>query len=468
MRKILTYIAVAGIALMAFACKKTEPVEPAPAAPTEITLSGSTLSFVQHGGKLEVTVTAPTRPEVEGELPEWISKAKVGIYDKYQCKIAFTAQVNPAYTQRDGAVTIKAGELTATLALSQDGRVRPTPPEDTGLTTTLVTPDATANAQSLFAYLLGVYGKKTLSGVMANVNWNHDVADQIYGKTGHYPAINGYDFLHIYVTGDWVNYSDITPVTEWAQAGGLVSLMWHFNVPYNKDTTPAPDGSGVTCTPSETTFQAANALTEGTWENKWFYGQMDKVAEVLLKLQEAGIAALWRPFHEAAGNATRVTDWDGKAWFWWGADGSDTFKRLWVAMFDYFRQKGVRNLIWVWTTQNCNGDPSKYDMDIAWYPGDAYVDIVGRDLYGYTAAQNATEFTEIKTQYPSKMVTLAECGVDNGTSFAEVDAFWNAGAKWSWFSPWYGDSLPSDAWWTAALSSENVITREGIPTDLFE
>ena len=181
---------------------------------------------------------------------------------------------------------------------------------------------ATDNAKRLYKYLQLNYGSKTISSVVANVNWNHDEAEKIYKTTGKYPAMNCYDFIHIYVpnqgSNGWINYNDITPVTEWADAGGIVQLMWHFNVPKSESTTPSQDGSGVTCTPSETTFKASNALTSGTWENKWFYQEMDKVADVLLKLQDAGIAAVWRPFHEAAGNATykNQADWT-KSWFWW-------------------------------------------------------------------------------------------------------------------------------------------------------
>ena len=101
--------------------------------------------------------------------------------------------------------------------------------------------------------------------------------------------------------------------------------MWHFNVPKTENTTPGTDGSGVTCTPSETSFKAANVLTAGSWENKWFYQEMDKVVEVLQKLQDAGVVAIWRPFHEAAGNAClKSGDSWGKSWFWWGYDGAET------------------------------------------------------------------------------------------------------------------------------------------------
>ena len=111
--------------------------------------------------------------------------------------------------------------------------------------------------------------------------------------------MNCYDFIHIYVPdgNGWINYSDITPVTEWVDKGGIVQLMWHFNVPVNESTKPGMDGSGVTCSPDKTTFRASNALQEGTWEHQYFYEQMDRVIAVILKLQEAGIAATWRPFH---------------------------------------------------------------------------------------------------------------------------------------------------------------------------
>lgn len=325
---------------------------------------------------------------------------------------------------------------------------------------------ATAEAKKLYDYLRSCYGKKTLSGVIAEVNWNHKEADKIFAATGKYPAFNCYDFIHSYVpANNWINYNDIKPVTEWADAGGLVQLMWHFNVPRSESTVVKSDGSGVTCTPSETTFKASNALVSGTWENKWFYSEMEKVANVILKLQDKKIAALWRPFHEGAGNATLKSgaSW-GKAWFWWGYEGAETYKQLWKAMYSYFQEKGIHNLIWVWTTQNYNGDKNQYNADNDWYPGAEYVDIVGRDLYGYTATQNATEYKEITARYPKKMVTLAECGVEsNGNkAFSAVTDFWNGGAKWLYFMPWYGTSMPDNAWWKSALSDDNVITRDKV------
>lgn len=326
---------------------------------------------------------------------------------------------------------------------------------------TLADNAATDEAKRLYKYLKLNYGVKTISSVIADVNWNNTLAEDIYAHTGKYPAMNCYDFIHIMSSGSgsWINYEDITPVTTWADAGGLVSLMWHFNVPVSQGS------SDVTARPSETTFKASNALVSDTWENKWYYEQMDKVISVLKKLQDAGIAATWRPFHEAAGNATakQQASWT-KAWFWWGAEGADTYKKLWISMYDYFREKGVHNLIWVWTSQNYNGDATQYNNDDNWYPGDGYVDIIARDLYGYTAAQNEQEFRELTARYPHKLITLGECGINsnNNAAFSEVADFWNAGARWSWFMPWYGGSMPSNSWWSNAFSQSFVITRDQV------
>ena len=323
---------------------------------------------------------------------------------------------------------------------------------------------ATDEAKKLYTFFLNNYGKKVVSSVMANVNWNNECAEKVFKLTGKYPAMNCYDFIHIcFSPANWIDYTKITPVQQWVNDGGLVQLMWHFNVPKSEGSTD------VTCTPSETSFKAANALIDGTWENKWFYGQMDKVVATLLKLQEAGIAATWRPFHEAAGNATarQQASWT-KAWFWWGYDGAQTYKKLWVAMYDYFQQKGVKNLIWIWTTQNYNGNSQQYNQDTDWYPGDQYVDIVARDLYGVNAAKNAQEYAEIQAQYPNKMGALGECGRGDGGEAGLIGDCFSQGALWSHFMVWYQggqgstDTMCSDAWWRDAMSNEYVITRDEV------
>lgn len=473
MKRFLLISSFAALALL-WGCGGKDNPEPIPdsipKAPTAITLSVSSLSAKAEGESFEITVKSPFVPQVEN--PSWVmvTAANQSVDKDYNVKMSVTVAKNDTYEVREATLTFKAtGATSATLKVMQAAAEKPEDPE-TDITKTLVTANPLAKTQALYDFLYNQYGKSTVSSVMANVNWNNDIAEAVNKLTGKFPAVNCYDFIHIYVPdgNGWINYKDLSPVTGWYDAGGIVSLMWHFNVPVNKDTTPGKDGSGVTCSPDRTTFKASNALKEGTWEKKWFYGQMDKVITVILLLQEKGIPAIWRPFHEAAGNATlkQSASW-ATAWFWWGYEGADTFKNLWIAMFEYFKQKGVRNLIWVWTTQNFNGNASQYNQDKDWFPGDAYVDIVARDLYGYDASQNAQEFTEIQKSYPTHMVALGECGWgDEGAkAFSEVSAMWNLGAKWSWFMPWYAgktSAMVADSWWKDAFKQNFVITRDKV------
>lgn len=202
--------------------------------------------------------------------------------------------------------------------------------------------------------------------------------------------------------------------------------------------------------PEGTTFDAANALTEGTWENQVWKDDMQTLTEYLTLLKNANIPVLWRPFHEASGK-----------WFWWGKD-ADSFKKLWIAMFNELKVAGLDNLIWVWTS--CGNDND-------WYPGDAYVDIVARDLYGEDDAKCATEYADLSATYGNKIVTLGECGYSTYTNsqIATVSKQWNAGAKWSWFMVWYNDESSqtyhsTQEWWQDAMSQPNIITRDQVPS----
>lgn len=419
-----------------------------------------------------------------------------------------------------------------------------------------------AKAVKLYNYLLDNFETKTLSAMMADVAWNTEMSEKVYGWTGKYPAINCFDYVHLPASvagADWINYGDITPVKDWSDKGGVVAAMWHWNVPKKavgeafstriwegetfmpgdwsgnvqmtddaakavfadaqvgqvirvavKDVAEGAQGSfknsgwseiasgtdyfdisgdytlvitedilkslqeggliigghdytavavylesnGTALDPNkdyafykaDTEFDAANATVEGTWENKVFTEDLKNAAAYLKLLRDADIPVLWRPFHEAAGG-----------WFWWGKDAA-SFKSLWIAMFNYFKTEGLDNLIWVWTTEGNDAD---------WYPGDQYVDIVGRDIYNKETADCVSEYTSIAGNYGNKIVSLSECG-----TVGLISEQWASGARWSWFMPWYDgtneDGSPvvhaDEAWWKDAMSQEFVVSREDLPS----
>ncbi len=206
-----------------------------------------------------------------------------------------------------------------------------------------------------------------------------------------------------------------------------------------------------TVRPNETTFKPSNCLIEGTWENEVWTADLAKVAGYLKTMQDLGIPVLWRPFHEAKGNYDVYEAGTG-AWFWWGAEGPEVFKKLWYAMFYYMQEQGINNLIWVWTDI-----PTA--IDTKWYPGDDFVDIVGVDIYSQTdGAAVATIMKQLQYTYTNKMVTLSECG-----GVAEIKDQFEAGATWSWFMPWYegeGTNYAPQEWWQNAMNCEYVITRD--------
>ena len=419
-----------------------------------------------------------------------------------------------------------------------------------------------AKAVKLYNYLLDNFETKSLSAMMADVAWNTEMSEKVYGWTGKYPAINCFDYVHLPASvagADWINYGDITPVKDWSDKGGIVAAMWHWNVPKKavgeasstriwegetvmpgdwsgnvqmtddaaktvfadaqvgqvirvavKDVAEGAQGSfknsgwseiasgtdyfdisgdytlvitedilkslqeggliigghdytavavylesnGTALDPNkdyafykaDTEFDAANATVEGTWENKVFTEDLKNAAAYLKLLRDADIPVLWRPFHEAAGG-----------WFWWGKDAA-SFKSLWIAMFNYFKTEGLDNLIWVWTTEGNDSD---------WYPGDQYVDIVGRDIYNKETADCVSEYTSIAGNYGNKIVSLSECG-----TVGLISEQWASGARWSWFMPWYDgtneDGSPvvhaDEAWWKDAMSQEFVVSREDLPS----
>ena len=421
---------------------------------------------------------------------------------------------------------------------------------------------SSAKAVKLYNYLLDNFETKTLSAMMANVAWNTEMSEKVYGWTGKYPAINCFDYVHLPASvagADWINYGDITPVKDWSDKGGIVAAMWHWNVPKKavgeasstqiwegetvmpgdwsgnvqmtddaakavfadaqvgqvirvavKDVAAGAQGSfknsgwseiasgtdyfdisgdytlvitedvlkslqeggliigghdytavavylennGTALDPNkdyafykaDTEFDATNATVEGTWENKVFTEDLKNAAAYLKLLRDADIPVLWRPFHEAAGG-----------WFWWGKDAA-SFKSLWIAMFNYFKTEGLDNLIWVWTTEGNDAD---------WYPGDQYVDIVGRDVYNKETADCVSEYTSIAENYGNKIVSLSECG-----TVGLISEQWASGARWSWFMPWYDgtneDGSPvvhaDEAWWKDAMSQEFVVSREELPS----
>lgn len=419
--------------------------------------------------------------------------------------------------------------------------------------TNLCNKKASPEAKRLYTELVRNYGKNIISGAMAidqvqksqYHSWNSEYAEFVGQKIGKTPLLNGFDYGHLSSSpANWINYGDISPVKNWYNAGGIVSAMWHWNVPdkdpYNgiklleeqhdleswiscvislngndvnnftkirfsisdveddaqiliqekenggnissvmisSDMTEyvleltdeikekIKDGfvlNGKSCTvtsidlldytlgfyvpgagSSSTTFDPSKVLEENSWQHKFFYDDLEKLADYMKPISDAGIPIIWRPLHEASGG-----------WFWWAAGSPEVYKQLWKMMYEYLVNTcGLNNLIWVWTSDSKGNDEE-------WFPGNEYVDIIGRDLYEVSDVDEfVNEFYNLAEKYPNMMIALTECG-----RISNISDIWEAGAKWAWFMPWYPSSIDNweeqatEAWWNDAANADYVKWR---------
>jgi len=340
----------------------------------------------------------------------------------------------------------------------------------------LVTPNPSENAKKMYGFLYENFQKKVVSGVMTSdvmltdgkytpmsVEGQTEVA-WVMNASHKIPALLGVDFLH--ATGlnsdnEWqIGYTKgtLSLAEEIFTKGGFPAYSWHWQDPSKAVETFYVDTTRAT----HTTFDLNKAFTDSTTyadfntssaEYLAIVRDLDIIAANLKILADKGVPVLWRPLHEASGK-----------WFWWGAKGPAATKALYHLMFDRFvNVHKLDNLIWVWTSDEA--------ADAAdWYPGDAYVDIIGRDYYFDPRARNhsslVASFERIKEiSGGTKLVTLSENG-----SVPFPDSLVADGAGWSYFMPWNLD-FTMDGWahdntandWDTLMNNSYVITLDAMP-----
>ena len=292
-------------------------------------------------------------------------------------------------------------------------------------------PNANTKTKALYAYMTSLYGKQALSGQQ-----DAEELTTIFNTTGKLPAIyawdlNAYDSLSINALGlpqsDPIKTGTIEDFINKINTNKeIASLIWHWHSPTDAKSTvnPCPTYPAGTADNDKhcwwnsmytvhTNINLSAAMADpSSTTYKAIVADIDRIAVQLKKLQDAGITVLWRPLHEADG-----------AWFWWGASGADSYKKLWRLMYDRLTNVNqLHNLIWVETI----GDPS-------WYPGDDVVDFVGVDAYPSDKHDpiNGPWETMLERFDGHKMVVLSEFG---GVPF--IDEMQARGVWWGYFASW--------------------------------
>lgn len=297
--------------------------------------------------------------------------------------------------------------------------------------------NADETTKKVYSYICDTYQSGIISAQQEST-WMGSAdyeMDYIYDATGKLPAMRGLDFMN----DDFD--SVVERAVDWWNKGGLVTICWHCG--------PDFTGNYDNCQNDEIENWDL-ILTDGTAENKAFVENMDHAGQALLKLQDAGVTVLWRPFHE----------FDGK-WFWWGKGEAENFKKLWIIMYDHFTNDlGLNNLIWVLGYSH-NGTEYK-GKPAEWYPGDEYCDIVGAD--SYEVAENGAEKRLYKIVHKitkgKKPLIFHECGLI-------PDEAQLKSTPWCSFMTWHTEYLVdtnSKEHLKEIYNSDYVITLDELPS----
>jgi hypothetical protein len=244
------------------------------------------------------------------------------------------------------------------------------------------------------------------SGTIAAIN------AEVYPNGGHVKAV-----------GSYTNWSDV-PGDDWATvkprldgqnaAGAVPVFSWSTN---KAACTETPAVSPDRC------------IADGTYDayiNTWAQNFKSLPYTVFIRL-----------------------DWEMNG-FWYafspGQNGNTSadFVALWRHVHDVFANNGVTNVRWFWCP-NTSDFIADFTPD---YPGDAYVDYVGVDLYNwgnFHPGGNWLTFTQLMTQsYPrllalttSKPYILGEIGSCDSTYSA------GAGTKEGWITSTFLTEIPT-------------------------
>jgi mannan endo-1,4-beta-mannosidase len=228
---------------------------------------------------------------------------------------------------------------------------------------------------------------------------------------------------------------------QW-KAGSLVTLMWHMCPP-----TAAAEGCSWTADIQSRMTDArwSELTTDGSALNTVWKSRMDAVVPLLQSLKDQGVEVLWRPDHEMN---------DGWAW-WGGRPGASGSQKLYRMAHDYLTGKGLTNLVWVWSIKDVNTSAFA-----DYYPGDAYVDVVGLDSWMSSFPSDDT-YAKVLAVAHGKPIALTEVGkIPNAAQLA-------AQPRWTYFMVWaeYLTDANSPARVRQTYLANRVLTRDEISLD---
>jgi mannan endo-1,4-beta-mannosidase len=196
-------------------------------------------------------------------------------------------------------------------------------------------------------------------------------AAEVHETSGRWPALVGQEYCAGFGIDEAEDASAAVPwrthnpaLIEHAREGALIRLLTHFPNPTRRRYGGLRDNDA----------DIDAILAPGTPERQRWIALMDEVAAGLADLDAHGATVIYGPLHEMNCGG-----------FWWGVPhermSAAAYRSLWRDLYDHvMNRRKCRNVLWLFA-------PLAHDpLDMAVYPGDDVVDLVGLDAYSPTLA----------------------------------------------------------------------------------
>ncbi len=289
--------------------------------------------------------------------------------------------------------------------------------------------------------------------------YSYASCEAIATQTGKWPALLEVNFWQRSWparTDDWTTGWERAAAAkqhclDYWEKGGLISI--HMPVPNPFNRTNQHD----TSKPENENWD--DIFVPGTNAYNNLIEWVDILASHLQWLQDKGIVAFIRPFHENTGR-----------WFWYGIQSynGEKFAKLYQWFFNYLTQeKQLHNLLYVYSP-NVVPDGGINVMD--WYPGDKYVDIIGIDSYSNPILRDVKAINDIK-KASVKPFGISELGWRDGgpPEYNEIDSreYLNAIKEKAphafYFTIWSGRFAPGSQKYTKELYDDPwIVARDEV------
>lgn len=279
-------------------------------------------------------------------------------------------------------------------------------------------PAATPATVQLYNRLHTLLGKGVLFGhqddLAYGVNWKYQYnRSDVKDVCGDYPAVYGWDLGRLELDSpsnlDKVPFDSIRSYIRTVyDRGGVNTISWHLNNP----------GSGGS---AWDTSHVVKDILPGGEKHQLYITWLDKLVVFLQSLKGSdGTAApvIFRPFHEHTGS-----------WFWWGQRQctKEEFVQLWQFTIQYLQQKGVHNALYAYSAADYSTESGYLER----YPGDAFVDVVGTDIYQYSTDAVYTKESTLRLALLDKIAAAHH----------KIPALTETGYE----------RIPGNSWWTNTL-----------------